>query len=253
MAENSGKLWSDDDTIKLIELYLQDKSLKDLCNHFRRGEAGIIKRLILLGYIYENGCSSGTITYQMDISEGLLSRVKKLKLESDGEFVTEKEKKIIRDEMMKEILSHYDEYMKNLDEDDLLEKEKTKVQRQLWNKFFRKEVLKLHGNVCDRCGTDGKSTYRNVQGKILSNPLSIHHKSYDWDCDYYIKKGQRIIKSDCQTCCARGTSVLDSAYQKFQKCIDMVEVLCNRCHYKEHKRLLKNTGNWFGVKINKIE
>lgn len=50
-TENQGKPWEENDDQKLIELYNQNVSLKDLCKIFKRSRGGVQARLVKLGII----------------------------------------------------------------------------------------------------------------------------------------------------------------------------------------------------------
>ncbi len=93
------------------------------------------------------------------------------------------------------------------------------ARKQLKSKFFREKVFEVRGKNCEHCGTD--------------KDITLHHFSYD-------------LKIPNEYIDIRNESIWPAMFKKypneFQQNIDMIRVLCNRCHYKEHLRLKKETG-----------
>lgn len=123
--------------------------------------------------------------------------------------------------------------------------QRLKVKKQLSNYSFREKVYEHYNNTCEICGIKGKLYILNNRLRLgvlkildennlqIVERFEIHHKDYDWDCPYIADKS-----FNCVDVC------LIEHPEKFQKCLDSVILLCSKCHYKVHVRLLADTGKW---------
>ena len=135
---------------------------------------------------------------------------------------------------MIEVDENTNELIKNLLEDNSVGERRLKVRKQLSNVFFKRKLFEKLGSKCSVCGTDGKTPYTTRDGKIRDNPLVIHHKKYDWKCFYDIYKKNEF---NCERCYSKHDD-------NFEKCINNCVRLCDICHFKEHKKLKRTTGQW---------
>lgn len=133
---------------------------------------------------------------------------------------------------VKDSLKDFEELQIKMRNKILTKERKAKAKRQLDNESFRHKVFEKYNDRCAECKSKGGEYYPSKDGKARKNYLAIHHKNYNWECEY--EKEEKIKCSECY--------IFEK--ENFDKCLKNCILLCNRCHYKTHMNLLRKTGQW---------